>query len=77
VATIGVLATTFYALRLVQRAFQGPNVNHWHIRDLIPREGIMMGLLIVTLLWLGLYPQPILNMFNPTLTHLEEAVSER
>jgi NADH-quinone oxidoreductase subunit M len=76
-ATIGVLATTFYALRLVQRAFYGPNVNNWHIQDLIPREGIVVGLMIVTLLWLGLYPQPILNMFDPTLTRLEESVSER
>jgi NADH-quinone oxidoreductase subunit M len=76
-AAIGVLATTFYALRFVQRTFHGPNSNGWHIRDLIPREGIVMGLMIVTLLWLGLYPQPVLKMFNQTLTQLEESVSRR
>ena len=76
-ASIGVLATTFYALRFVQRTFHGPNSHHWHIRDLIPREGIVMGLMIVTLLWLGLYPQPVLKMFNQALTQLEESVSRR
>jgi NADH-quinone oxidoreductase subunit M len=76
-AAIGVLATTFYALRFVQRTFHGPNSNGWHIRDLIPREGIVMGLMIVTLLWLGLYPQPVLKMFDQTLTQLEESVSRR
>jgi NADH-quinone oxidoreductase subunit M len=77
VATIGVLATTFYALRFVQRAFHGPNRNNWHIQDLVPREGIVMGLMIVTLLWLGIYPQPVLNMFGLALTRLEQSVSRR
>jgi NADH-quinone oxidoreductase subunit M len=76
-ASMGVLATTFYALRFVQRTFHGPNSYHWHIRDLIPREGIVMGLMMVTLLWLGLYPQPVLKMFDQTLTQLEESVSRR
>ena len=76
-AAIGVLATTFYALRFVQRTFHGPNSNGLHIHDLIPREGIVMGLMMVTLLWLGLYPQPVLKMFGRTLTKLAEAVSSR
>ena len=76
-ASIGVLATTFYALRFVHRTFHGPNSNRWQIPDLIPREGIVMGLMMVTLLWLGLYPQPVLRMFGRTLTKLEESVSRR
>jgi NADH-quinone oxidoreductase subunit M len=76
-ATIGVLATTFYALRFVQRAFLGPNSNNWRIPDLIPRESVVMFLMIVTLLWLGFYPRPVLNMFSPTLTHLEQSVARR
>jgi NADH-quinone oxidoreductase subunit M len=76
-ATVGVLATTFYALRFVQRAFQGPNSNHWQIRDLVAREGIVMSVMIVVLLWLGLYPQPVLNMFEPALARLEQSASRR
>ena len=42
-ATVGVLFATFYALRLVQRAFQGPNTHDWRIADLVPREGLVAG----------------------------------
>jgi NADH-quinone oxidoreductase subunit M len=77
IAAIGVLATTFYALRFVQRTFHGANAHHWNIQDLIPRESIVMGLMMVTLLWLGLYPQPVLRMFGQTLTKLEESVARR
>jgi NADH-quinone oxidoreductase subunit M len=72
-ASIGVLATTFYALRFVQRTFHGPNSHRWQIRDLVPREGVVMGLMMVTLVWIGLYPQPVLTMFGRTLTKLEES----
>ena len=64
VASLGILASTFYALRMVQRAFQGPNTNAWQFSDLKPREGLMMTVMIVGLLWLGLYPQPVLNTFQ-------------
>jgi NADH-quinone oxidoreductase subunit M len=61
VASIGVLASTFYALRMVQRAFQGPNTHAWQVPDLNPREALMMAVMIVGLLGLGLYPQPVFN----------------
>ena len=32
VAACGVLAATFYALRFVQRVFQGPNLHTWNCR---------------------------------------------
>jgi NADH-quinone oxidoreductase subunit M len=76
-ATVGVLATTFYALRFIQRVFHGPNSNCWQIPDLVRREGIVMSLMIVVLLWLGLYPQPVLNMFEPAVTRLEQAAFRR
>ncbi len=71
VATLGVLASTFYALRLVQRAFQGPNAHGWEVPDLTPREGVMMAAMIVGLLWLGLYPQPVFNTFGQALGNLQ------
>jgi len=52
-ATIGVLAATFYALRMVQRAFHGANIHHWRISDLTPREGFIAAVMIAGLLWLG------------------------
>jgi len=74
VAAIGVLASTFYALRLIQKAFQGPNVHHWAIPDLVYREGVIVTLMAGTLLWLGLNPQPVLSTFNPALHALEASI---
>jgi NADH-quinone oxidoreductase subunit M len=71
VAATGVLAATFYALRMVQGAFAGPNTNNWRMADLLPREGFTMGIMVVVLLWLGLYPRPVLDMFRPAMQHLE------
>ena len=77
VASMGVLAATFYALRLVQRAFHGPNDNAWTISDLVPREAAIVFLLAASLLWLGLYPQPVLSTFNPALHALEGAAQSQ
>jgi len=71
IASLGVLASTFYALRMVQRAFQGSNTHGWQLSDLAPREGLMMAAMIVGLLWLGLYPQPVLNTFGQALDKLQ------
>jgi NADH-quinone oxidoreductase subunit M len=71
-AAVGVLAATLYGVRLVQRAFHGPNVHDWRFRDLVPREGIAIALMAATLLWLGLYPQPVIQTFEPAMERLEQ-----
>jgi NADH-quinone oxidoreductase subunit M len=76
-ATVGVLFATFYALRLVQRAFHGPNTHNWRIPDLVPREGLVMALMIAALLWLGLYPGPVLDTFRPAMARLEQLAPGR
>ncbi len=74
VAVIGVLASTFYALQFVQRAFHGPNINQWSVEDLLPREVLMLAPMMAILLWLGLYPQPVLNTFGPAMHTLQQSV---
>jgi len=71
VATLGILASTFYALRMMQRAFFGPNTNSWRLPDLTPREGLIMTVMIVGLLGLGFYPQPVLDTFRPVIATLQ------
>jgi len=62
VAAVGVLTATFYALRFVQRVFQGPNSRPWQLPDLMVREGLLLGSMVALLLWLGLYPQPVFRL---------------
>ena len=72
VAAVGVLAATLYGVRLVQRALHGPNVHEWQLRDLVPRESVVVGVMAATLLWLGLYPRPIIQTFEPAMNRLEQ-----
>lgn len=72
IASLGVLASTFYALRMVQRAFQGPNTGGWQLSDLTAREGVVMAVMIAGLLWLGFYPQPVLDTFTPAMSTLQQ-----
>src|SRR5580692_9013257 len=71
VASLGVLASTFYALRMVQHAFHGPNTRAWQIPDLNPQEAFMMVVMIVGLLGLGLFPQSVLSTSRQALNHLQ------
>jgi len=72
IAAIGVLIATLYGVRLVQRALHGPNVHNWRFPDLVPREGLAIALMVATLLWLGLYPQPVIRTFQPAMQYLEQ-----
>ena len=71
IAALGILASTFYALRMVERALRGPNTNGWKCSDLKTREVLTVGFMIVGLLWLGLFPQPVLRTSQPALDYLQ------
>jgi NADH-quinone oxidoreductase subunit M len=75
-AAIGVLVATFYALRLVQRAFHGSNLHEWSLPDLNAREALVLAPMIVVLLWLGLYPRPVLRTFEPAMSTLQQYVGQ-
>jgi NADH-quinone oxidoreductase subunit M len=70
VAAVGMLAATLYGVRLVQRVLHGPNVHEWRLRDLVPREAFAIALMAAALLWLGLYPQPVIQTFQPAIARL-------
>jgi NADH-quinone oxidoreductase subunit M len=74
-AAIGMLAATLYALRMIQQALHGANIHHWRLPDLSPREGFMVVATMTALLWIGLYPQPVLRVVRPALEHLMRMVS--
>jgi NADH-quinone oxidoreductase subunit M len=73
VATLGLLAATLYGLKLGQSAFQGPNPHHWNLPDMRFREWVILGTMMVCLLWIGLYPQPVLNAVRPSLAAAQQS----
>jgi NADH-quinone oxidoreductase subunit M len=72
-ATLGLLAATLYGLKLGQSAFQGPNPHHWNLPDMRFREWVILGTMMVCLLWIGLYPQPVLNAVRPSLAAAQQS----
>lgn len=75
VAALGLITAAVYALWLMQQAFQGePDEERW-MPDFGAREMATMGAMIVALLWLGLYPQPVLDLAQPVLNSLQPIVA--
>lgn len=68
-ATIALVLSAIYILWLYQRMMGGPvTEGNEHIRDLVPRETAVVGVLIALLLVLGVYPKPVLDFINPAVS---------
>jgi NADH-quinone oxidoreductase subunit M len=74
VATLGLLAATLYGLRFAQGIFQGPNIHHWRLPDMRWREVTILAPMMLCLLWIGLYPQPLLNLVRSSISTAQQAV---
>ncbi len=67
IAAVGLVAATVYALSLIQRAFYGPRTGGWRLADLTVRDMAIMTALIAAIVWLGIYPQPVLDTAGPAI----------
>jgi NADH-quinone oxidoreductase subunit M len=75
IASVGLIASTLYALWFIQRVFHGTKRQEYGIRDLNLREMIIMVLMIVVIVWLGLYPQPVLDTVKPVLQQVQKVLA--
>jgi len=66
IGAVGFVLSAVYALRLLQESIYGPNTHNWRAPDLTAREMVMLGVLAAALLWLGLYPGPVLRAAGPS-----------
>jgi NADH-quinone oxidoreductase subunit M len=70
-ATIGLVAATIYSLRIVQKVFYGEENPQEHVlHDLTLREKLILVPLVVSIIWLGLFPQSVLNISKPAVQPL-------
>ncbi len=60
-ATIGIVFATAYSLRIMQKVFLGQPINDKAVPDLSLREKIILVPLVTSIIWLGLFPQPVFN----------------
>ena len=62
---LGALITAVYILRLLARAFFGPLDPKWdHLKDATPREMGATSLLVFVLIFVGIWPSPLMNVIN-------------
>jgi NADH-quinone oxidoreductase subunit M len=61
-ATVGVIAATVYSLRILQKVFMGPAPENLDLKDLNMREKVVLVPMVVLIIFLGVYPQPVLNV---------------
>jgi NADH-quinone oxidoreductase subunit M len=64
-ASLGLIAATIYSLRIVQKVFFGNTNRDWKLNDLTIREKIVSASLVIVIVWLGLFPQPVFNIAKP------------
>ncbi len=76
-AATALVLSAIYILWLYQRMMTGPvTEGNERLRDLLPREAVVVAPLVALLLVLGVYPKPALDVINPaveqTLTIIDQ-----
>jgi NADH-quinone oxidoreductase subunit M len=79
-AAVTLMLGAAYTLWLVKRVVFGPvgNSHVAHLTDLNGREFIVLGALAIAVLVLGVWPEPLLKIMQPTIHHLvDQAVATK
>ncbi|WP_295687166.1 NADH-quinone oxidoreductase subunit M [uncultured Nevskia sp.] len=71
VSASGLILAAVYSLMMMQRAFFGPPKSEEKLRDLNAREMTTMLSLMALILFMGLYPQPILDVTKATMAGVQ------
>jgi NADH-quinone oxidoreductase subunit M len=78
VATSGVILAALYLLWAYQRVFHGePDEANADMRDITWRERGVIAPLLFLIVFLGVYPKPVLERIEPSVDRLLEHVGER
>ena len=77
VATSGVILAALYLLWAYQRVFHGePDEENASMRDITWRERGVMAPLLILIVFLGVYPKPVLERIEPSVDRLLTHVSD-
>jgi NADH-quinone oxidoreductase subunit M len=81
VAAAGVILAALYLLWAYQRVFHGePDEDNAEVPDLKLREGLVMAPLIGLIVFLGVYPKPVIERIEPSVValidHIEDQTGE-
>jgi len=77
VAAIGLITAAIYSLILVQRALHGEPRANRSVLDLNARETGVLALLVIVIVWLGVYPQPVLDTAAGGVANVQQPQAPR
>jgi len=71
-AAAGIVLAAVYFLRVIERVFFGPldKKENENLRDLVKREWVAIVPIVLLIVWLGIYPQPVLKKIEPAVNSL-------
>ncbi|MFT4635279.1 MAG: NADH-quinone oxidoreductase subunit M [Arenicella sp.] len=70
VAALGLITAAIYSLILIQKAFYGKPTPDLQLTDFGSLEMAAMGVMVIGLIGLGLYPQPVFDLVQPMIDSL-------
>ncbi len=78
VAATGVILAALYLLWAYQRVFHGePDDDNRTFAEIKPREGAVLGVIIGLIVFLGIYPKPLVERVEPSVDALIEHIERR
>ena len=81
IGALGLITAAVYSLWMMQQTFQGStqlsDEQSQHFKDFGKREMGSMLAMMAALIWLGLYPQPVLDLAQPVIDSLQTLVTDK
>lgn len=77
-AAVGLVVATIYSLRIMQKVFFGHTERQYALPDLGIREWVILAPLVIVIVWLGVYPKPVLKTVTNDelrITHVDRSDS--
>ena len=72
IAAAGLVIATIYALWMVQRTFFGEMADKRKVPDLTLREMAVMAVMVAALVWIGVYPGPVMDTAGRSLSTIQK-----
>jgi NADH-quinone oxidoreductase subunit M len=71
IAVLGIIITAAYMLIMVKKIFMGPLNERWAwLPDMTPRELVSVLPLTFLMIFIGVYPGPLMNLFDASIQNL-------
>jgi NADH-quinone oxidoreductase subunit M len=69
-ASLGLVASMIYSLRIVQKVFFGTKTDLKEFRDFSLRENLVYASLVIVIFYIGLFPQKIIDSAEPAISRI-------